>query len=386
MKIEVSHIPLEELLPLRELYRQEMNCQIVHDSLPGRGFGNLFLIRADGRVAGYGFVMGYRGEPKDLIREFYVLPAYRGSALAMFRRLIEASQARRIEVQTNDVLLTLMLYDCATGITSDRIVFHDALTTNLQVPGVIFRRVTEADRNSIFEHKVEPGGDWLLEDEGAIVATGGIMLHYNPPYGDIYMEVAEPSRQRGYGSYLIQELKRTCYEMGRIPAARCDVANAASRAALQKAGLLPCARILTGVLDDRSSGGAAKEGTMSQKAVFKGVYPIGDTDTNALPVKAIGPAIGYYTQVLGFSLVDKDRESAVLVRDAVRIGLAVNGRDPEQASCYFDVSDVEALRLDLDAAGIEPGDIAVQEHEGKRYRVFFAKEPYGVCFCFGLPA
>ena len=76
----------------------------------------------------------------------------------------------------------------------------------------------------------------------------------------------------------------------------------------------------------------------------------------------------------------------MLVRDAVRIGLAVNGRDPEQASCYFDVSDVEALRLDLDATGIEPGDIAVQEHEGKRYRVFFAKEPYGVCFCFGLPA
>ena len=115
MTIEVSPVPLEEVLPLRQLYRHEMNCQIVHDSLPGRGFGNLFLIRVDGRVAGYGFVMGYRGEPKDMIQEFYVLPAYRGSALAMFRRLIEASQARRIEAQTNDVLLTLMLYDCATG-------------------------------------------------------------------------------------------------------------------------------------------------------------------------------------------------------------------------------------------------------------------------------
>jgi GNAT superfamily N-acetyltransferase len=250
MTIEVTPVPLEEVLPLRQLYRHEMNCQIVHDSLPGRGFGNLFLLRVDGRVAGYGFVMGYRGEPKDMIQEFYVLPAYRGSALAMFRRLIEASQARRIEVQTNDVLLTLMLYDCATEITSDRIVFHDALTTNLDVPGATFRRVTEADQGRIFEHTVEPAGDWLIEDDGAIVATGGIMLHYNPPYGDIYMEVDGPRRRQGYGSYLIQELKRACYEMGRIPAARCNVPNAASRAALQKAGLFPCARMLNGILAD----------------------------------------------------------------------------------------------------------------------------------------
>ena len=28
---------------------------------------------------------------------------------------------------------------------------------------------------------------------------------------------------------------------------------------------------------------------MSQSVVFKGVYPIGDTDTNALPVKQVGP-------------------------------------------------------------------------------------------------
>ena len=49
------------------------------------------------------------------------------------------------------------------------------------------------------------------------------------------------------------------------------------------------------------------------------------------------------------------------------------------------VSDVEALRRELDAKGIQPGDIEVQQHEGKHYRVFFSKEPYGVCFCFGQP-
>src|SRR5262249_10179516 len=61
MQFDVAPVSLEEVLPLRELYRREMSCQIVHDSLPARGFGDLFLIRAAGKVAGYGFVMGYRG-------------------------------------------------------------------------------------------------------------------------------------------------------------------------------------------------------------------------------------------------------------------------------------------------------------------------------------
>ncbi len=248
MAIDISPVPLDAVLPLRELYRREMNCQIVHDSLPRRGFGELFLIRVDSRVAGYGFVMGYRGEPKDMVREFFILPAFRGSALSIFRKLIEASQARRIMAQTNDVLLTLMLYDCASEITSDTILFHDALATHLEIPDVTFRPITEADKERIFEHNVEPVGEWLIEHEGAVVATGGIATHYNTPYGDLFMEVDERFRRRGYGSYLIQELKRTCYETGFVPAARCNVANAASRATLQKVGLLPCARLLSGIL------------------------------------------------------------------------------------------------------------------------------------------
>jgi GNAT superfamily N-acetyltransferase len=248
MTITVTPVPLAEVLSLRELYRQEMNCQIVHDSLPERGFGNLFFLRLDGRVAGYGFVMGYRGEPKDMVKEFFVLPALRGSALSMFRQLVKTSDASRIEVQSNDVLLTLMLYDCATGITSDTVVFHDGLTTNLAIPGAVCREVTEADNERMFKHKVEGVGEWLIEQDGDIVATGGIALHYNPPYGDIFMEVDEPHRRRGYGSYLVQELKWISYERGRIPAARCNASNIGSRATLQKAGLFPCARLLIGVL------------------------------------------------------------------------------------------------------------------------------------------
>jgi hypothetical protein len=76
---------------------------------------------------------------------------------------------------------------------------------------------------------------------------------------------------------------------------------------------------------------------------FKAAGPIGDTDIDALPVEEIGPAVGYYTQCLGFTLVSKDGTTARLRLDDVQIGLAVNGRDPEQASCWFSVGDVDAL-------------------------------------------
>jgi RimJ/RimL family protein N-acetyltransferase len=39
--------------------------------------------------------------------------------------------------------------------------------------------------------------------------------------------------------------------MGKVPAARCDVANATSRRTLEKAGMMPCARILSGVIAHR---------------------------------------------------------------------------------------------------------------------------------------
>lgn len=248
MRIDVSLEPPEETRALRELHRKEMNCQIVLDSWHARGWTDSYLLRLDGRVVGYGLVGGVRAERKEIVTEFYVLRIHRGLALPLFRRFVEVSQARSVEVQTNDILLTLMLYDCAETIESTVILFHDALTTSLSMPGVTFRKVVEADREKIAGQKLDTDAEWMLEADGVVAATGGILFHYNVPYGDIYMAVAEPLRRRGYGGYLIQELKRACYEMGRVPAARCNVSNAASRATLQKAGMFPCARVLTGVI------------------------------------------------------------------------------------------------------------------------------------------
>ena len=125
-------------------------------------------------------------------------------------------------------------------------MFRDEQRTSLASNGAILHPTTSDDEIRQCMEQRQGGGEWRLEVDGATAATGGILFHYNQPYGDIYMEVAEPFRRRGVGSYLVQELKRVAYELGSIPCARCSPENVASRKTLQKAGFVPHASILNG--------------------------------------------------------------------------------------------------------------------------------------------
>jgi GNAT superfamily N-acetyltransferase len=246
MSIDIKKASLRKVEALRDEYREEMNCQIVHDSWHERGFLQSYLIKVGDRIVGYGSVGGVGKEPKDLVKEFYLEGDARPDAQALFRAFVRASGARRVEAQTNDRLLTQMLLDTVETVERDRVLFEDAVTTRLVVPDATFRAISPHERKQAFHHEVEPVGDWVLELDGKVVATGGLMSHYNPPYSDIYMEVAAPVRGRGLGSYLVQELKRVSYEMGKKPAARCNASNVASRRTLERAGMAPCAWIIGG--------------------------------------------------------------------------------------------------------------------------------------------
>jgi GNAT superfamily N-acetyltransferase len=234
MRIEIRRAEYQEVERMRDLYRQEVNCQLIHDSCLRRGIADAYLIEVDGRVGGYGGVWN-KYDP-DRLMEFYTLPAVRQHSLPIFRELLAASEAKEMEAQTNSPLMLLMLLDCATNIRAENFLFHDAFTSTLPSPGGVFRR-------SVPEDAVED--EWVIETEG-VVFGGGYLCHYNPPYGDIYMGVDEKVRRKGYGSYLVQELKRVCYEGGRKPSARCNAVNTASRLTLQKAGMLPCGRLMVG--------------------------------------------------------------------------------------------------------------------------------------------
>jgi len=248
MELSAKAVDVQDILPWRDMYRLEMGCQIIHDSLHSRkGWTEPYLLIAGGVTVGYGSIaVGGPWKGKATVFEWYVVPQYRSRMFDLFRALVTASGAAAIETQSNDALLTAMLHPFAPSVMSESILFNDKLTTALSPPGAIVRRATPNDTAHLLSLELDSEAHWVVEVEGKVAGAGGVLFHYNRPYGDIYMKVAEPFRRRGLGSYLVQELKRVCYEQGNVPAARCNPTNIASRKTLQKAGFVPCGHILSG--------------------------------------------------------------------------------------------------------------------------------------------
>lgn len=68
MPSEGMQAPADAILALREEYRREMGCQIVHDSYHARGFTDSYLLRIEGRTVGYGSVAGNPRGPRETIK------------------------------------------------------------------------------------------------------------------------------------------------------------------------------------------------------------------------------------------------------------------------------------------------------------------------------
>src|SRR5262245_47226178 len=250
MSLQVRRVELREIEGMRDMYRHEMSCQVIHDSIHVRsGWTYEYLITEAGAKVGYGSVAvagPWQGKPT--VYEYFLLPQHRRRLFDAFVALLTASGATEIETQSNDVLLTVMLHAFAPAVASESILFHDKVTTAHTLPDAVFRRATPEDAVAMAEHQLDSGAGWLVAVGGVVAGAGDILFHYNRPYGDIYMAVGESFRRRGVGTYLVQELKRACYEGGSIPAARCNPRNIASRQTLQRAGFVPCGPIVTGTV------------------------------------------------------------------------------------------------------------------------------------------
>lgn len=243
MEIKVSKCSLETIQPLRALFLHESNFQFVCNKCHDFGWADTYLFTAEGIEIGYGSVWGTdRREDRDTIFEFYLLPPYRGSAHLAFPLFHAASGATLIECQTNDPLLTSLLYGFSSNIQAEAILFEEDYTSTLTLPGVTFRKREETDVMG------DDDSTYILERNGVIVASGGFVWSYNMPYIDIYMQVKEPFRQQGLGSLLVQELKKEAYLLKRVPAARCNISNHRSKATLLKAGFKVCGYRVKGTI------------------------------------------------------------------------------------------------------------------------------------------
>ncbi len=235
MEVEVHKVPLGEVQGLRELFLRENSFQFVHDKCHGAGWADTYLFSIENETVGYGSVWGKDDrKDRDTIFEFYLQEPFRKYAALVFPEFRIVSGTPFIECQTNDRGLADMVFAYARNIYAEAILFEDAFQTDFTIPDTSFRKNVD--------------GEYVLEHAGQIVASGGYVKNYNFPYIDMYYEVKEDHRRKGYGSLFTQELKREAYRLKRVPAARCNVRNNASKGTLQKAGMRVCGHLLYGEL------------------------------------------------------------------------------------------------------------------------------------------
>lgn len=247
MSLTIDSADAAAIADLRTRFLAEAKRQVVQYARFRRGWADCWLVSLDGVPIGYGATTGDLDErPRDRIFEFFLLEKHRHRAEAAFAELVRVSGARSIRCQSNDALLFAMYETFATDGTTDALLFEAAPPASHSLEGAVFRR--RAADEPAFDHKHEPLGDYVVEIGGEIVGTAGWLTHYNPPFADIYMEVAPAWRRKGVGRFLVQETMRECVASGFTPAARTGPGNLASRATLLSAGLIECGKLLVGRL------------------------------------------------------------------------------------------------------------------------------------------
>ncbi|MEL6253507.1 MAG: GNAT family N-acetyltransferase [Bacteroidota bacterium] len=236
LKIDIQKVELTDILPLRDLYLQECNFQIRYHSCHIRNWSDSYLIFLSGEKVGYGSVKGLEKlADRDSIFEFYLLPQFSNKSSIFFAELLKRSQAAFLECQSNDLILSPMMYEFGKEIESEVILFGESHSSQIAKEEVTFRPIRKGEE--VFGKKDSDKGAYVLEFGGKVIADGGFLTHYNHPFVDLYMEVAKDFRGKGYGAYILQEIKKCCYAAAKIPAARCNISNPASKVSLLNAGM-----------------------------------------------------------------------------------------------------------------------------------------------------
>lgn len=120
---------------------------------------------------------------------------------------------------------------------------------------------------------------------------------------------------------------------------------------------------------------------MNKVALFKDVFPF-QTDVLTLPVGDINVAAAWYSVAFGMTEISRSDTAVILERDGVKVGFEINGRDPEQDGAAVLVADIHRAKTELTTAGVDIGDIRIDERDGKKYEVFFVVAPDALCFYF----
>lgn len=126
---------------------------------------------------------------------------------------------------------------------------------------------------------------------------------------------------------------------------------------------------------------------MADNPTFVDVFPYQD-NVLALPVANLDAAAEWYINAFGMAEVerrDDPNPTVILERDGIRIGFSINGGDATQDGAAILVSNIHAIKDELEANGVEIGNWRVDERDGQQFQVFFVVAPDGLCYYFHQP-
>lgn len=126
---------------------------------------------------------------------------------------------------------------------------------------------------------------------------------------------------------------------------------------------------------------------MATEAQFKAAYPY-QANVLALPVADLDAAAAWYSKHFGMTEVERtDRPvpTVILERDGTRIGFAINGGDAAQDGAAILVTNIAAIKQELESNGASISNWRVDARDGRELRVFFVVAPDGLCYYFHEP-
>lgn len=191
--------------------------------------------------------------------EFYVAADQRDRLQAYYEAAIAASGAEASLVKSFDGVMRSALGDRVAASQDVGLLFRRRVDATPAVPGVLTHReavandvaaILECD-DGFFEGSEElhqyihHSGLFIAERNRQLVGCGLAMeVVAGRNDVDVGMWVAPDERGRGYSAALVAHVVSRQLELGRRPIAGCDVANVASRKALERAGFVAEHRLL----------------------------------------------------------------------------------------------------------------------------------------------
>lgn len=219
------------------------------------GNSTCYEISYNKKIVGHFFVDSH----KTLV-EFYIFKDYYIYSQEIFKYIIESDMVENAAVSTRQSEFLSLCLDFQKSLYVSAYLFTDADNKKHELyhcENLSFRLAKKGDIkviNNKCESRPQEYYEELIRNEQLFVLYEGDILlgigefrinrTHSGQYADIGMVVAEEHRRKGFGTYIIIQLKEHCYRKKLKPMASCDRYNVASKNTLLKAGFISEHRII----------------------------------------------------------------------------------------------------------------------------------------------